>query len=715
MTNLAGQIVKKNKKRNTSVEDLSHLLFVSARPGIQLMWTLIVISTLIYTISAPKQKDLWMLSLLLVSFFALLAFNHYFPFKEYHPYVFFLLVCSALALITSITYLTGGRESLLGFLYFTVPIYAAAYYSYPGTLVVVVLTSLFRFAPFLSGNVRGVEWLSLSISIVAFFIVGILACHIVEGEKLYARESSEFKRLLEISRDRERELSLIYTLARRLSYTLEVDSVIRTTITLARKMLSCQGACAFLMEDDKPVLKAALGVLPFSHISSITLPEETWARELLQGSNVLVEKVMLDWLPIPYEQEGTFFDIAGVPIIRGGNVSGILLCFSPTGKGFREAQLDILSTISSQTAVAIDKALLYSRVLDDKTKLETILSALRDGLVLTDQNGNVLDSNTIAQKMLQVDTMGKEMTLEQILKGVVVSANIGKYDIDGVIQAVKKGSIITGELTLKGKPAGTVQAHFIPLTDSLNRVSGIVLFLHDITELKRADEMKSNFISNVSHELRTPLTHISGYVGLLLARRAGNITPQQEKYLKIIREQASNLTKMIEELLELSKTGAKRLEKPEKVEMRKVIEEAINNLSNFASAKEIEVKVIVPEELPMVSGSQHRLVQVVVNILENSIKFTAEKGVIQISAFENGPNVQVQVSDSGVGISPSALPHIFDRFFQAPTPGSGETKGFGLGLAICREIIEQHGGKIWAESEPGMGSTFTFTVPIFKE
>ncbi|MBU1672210.1 MAG: PAS domain-containing protein [Actinobacteria bacterium] len=696
--------------------DLSHLLFVTARPAIQVLWTVLVATTLVYTFARGGPKNYLVVGVLIASYLLVIAGNRYFPFEEYHPYVFFLFVCVVLVLMSSLTYLMGNRESLLAFLFFTVPIFAAAYYSYPGTMLVALLTAAVRYLPFMTGSVSSLEHVSLALSAVAYVMVGLMACYIVEGEKMYARESSEYRHLLELSRDKERDVSLIYNLSRRFSYTLDLDTILKTTAALARKMLSSEGALVFLVEGGRPGLKAALGTLPFVDVTAIALPEEPWVSRLLAGNNVIAEKVRLEWVPLAQHSRREHYDVAAVPMLIAGDAAGYLMCFSSAGPGFKESHLSVLSTLASQAAIAVEKARLYATTLDEKTKIQTILEALRDGLILTDGSGVVVEANPVALQMLGIEGEVAGGPLVSLLSSHVTSADIGPYSVHEAVEAVLEGRTIFGELSVRGESRVTVQAHFIPLRDQVGRVSGSVLFLHDITELRRVDEMKSNFVSNVSHELRTPLTSISGYVSLLLAGRAGTLNAQQSRYLEVVREQATNLTNLIEELLALSRLRARRL--PEglpSADLESVARSVLEQLGRQASDREIELRLKVPNPLPPVAADPSRLAQVFTNIVDNAIKFSDSGGLVEISALENGPVVQVQISDRGAGIPRGALPHIFDRFFQARSGDAPDQGGFGLGLAISREIVELYGGKIRVESEPGFGSAFYFTVPVSRE
>ena len=695
--------------------EMSQLLFVTARPGIQLLWTVLVASVFVYSIVWDKARYPWGIVAMCISYALLLFGNHYVPFKKYRPFAFFLLMLACLGVISSIVYLTGGRASQLSFLFFLVPISAAAYYSYPGTMIVAAATALVRYLPYVSVNVSALAHFWLALTAFAYFVVGYIACYVFEGERMYARESIEYRHLLDLSMEKERDISLIYNVSRKFSYTLELDAVIETTAALARKMLSSDGALVFLSEEGEQHLRAALGTLPIVKTAPTILPEgEGWLYRLRNGEDVVAENVSLEWLPL--QDVGGTFGIAAVPMLVGRDVAGYLMCFSPAPRAFKEAHLEVLSTLASQSAVAVEKARLYTSALDEKTKVETILSALREGLLVTDSEGVLIQTNPVAERLLDISSSAIGMPLIEVLEPALRDANLGVYSPREAVVAVLEGRTIFGEISFAGETQAHAQAQFIPLKDQVGGVTGMVLFLHDITELKRIDELKSNFVSNVSHELRTPLTSISGFVSLLLAGRAGSLTPQQSEYLNIVSEQAENLTRMIEDLLDLSRLQARRIKTtimPANIEQ--VIKAVSLHLSNSAEANQVELRTRVADDLPLAEADPDRIAQVLTNIISNAIKYTEAGGIVETTVLRNGSFLQVQVTDNGVGIPASALPHIFDRFFQAHSGEVNDRGGFGLGLAISREIVEMHGGKIWADSSEGRGSTFCFTLPVHEK
>ncbi len=695
--------------------DISHLLFVTARPGIQALWTVLTAAALVYALANREPGWPALVAVMLSSYAAVVIGNSFFPFDQYRPFWFFFLMTVFLALTASIVWSTGGRSSMLVFLYFAVPILSSAYYGYPGTLLMSLLTVLVMYVPWMSGGIDALEHISLALTSLALVFIGMMSCYVVEGEKMYARESREYRHLLDLVRHRERDISRIYNLSRRFSYTLDMDTILKTTAALARQLLSCDGSLVFLREPDGLSLKAALGLLPFSDLAAVELPgDRSWSR-IGSGESFALHKVALDWLPLPPELTGRHHNVAASPMFVGGDVEGYLVCFAAAPRPFRERHLEVLSTVASQAAVAVEKARLYSRTLEDKNKVETILGALRDGLVMTDARGAIVEFNPVAGRLLGLGAPDGSAMLTSTLLDVVESCDLGSVSIQEAVESVLDGGTVFGEMNVEEEGKVTVQTHFIPLRDRFHRVTGMVLFLHDITELKRVDEMKSNFVSNVSHELRTPLTSISGFVSLLLAGRAGPLNPNQERYLDVVSQQSAYLTRMIEELLDLSRLQARNFRaETRRANLRSITSETVADLSEAARERDVEVVHNLRGDLPDIDVDPVRITQVLTNVIGNAIKYTGAGGTVEITAHPAGPFVQVQVSDNGIGISPTALPHIFDRFFQARPDDRGDSGGFGLGLAITREIVELHGGHIWAESVPDRGSTFYFTLPVFS-
>jgi len=235
---------------------------------------------------------------------------------------------------------------------------------------------------------------------------------------------------------------------------------------------------------------------------------------------------------------------------------------------------------------------------------------------------------------------------------------------------------------------------------------------------KQQLEFKNQFLSHVSHELRTPLTCIHQYVTLLLDGLAGPLSPDQADHLKTVLRSVNQLHAMIRDLLEATRAeGGKLRVEPHCVSLAKLIEQAVAMMRPSADAKQIDLEIGLDQRIPLLYADPDRILEVLINLIDNAIKFTPAEGTVTLKASlqETDPGmVYVSVSDTGRGISPEARALIFDRLYQDPDSLDNSRSGLGLGLFICRELIRLHNGTITVASELGQGSTFSFTVPIYS-
>jgi signal transduction histidine kinase len=234
--------------------------------------------------------------------------------------------------------------------------------------------------------------------------------------------------------------------------------------------------------------------------------------------------------------------------------------------------------------------------------------------------------------------------------------------------------------------------------------------------LKEVDRLKSDFVSNVSHELRTPLTAIKGAVDLLLREVPGRLNGNQTHYLTRVRSNTQYLAGLINDLLDLAKIEEGKVElKEARVSVGGLVHEVMETVKPLAAEKPILLEAKVPEPSVLVWADRDKVTQVLMNLIGNAIKFTPPQGRVTVSASKDSAEwAQVSVNDSGSGISAEECQKIFQKFYQGSEGGGLKPKGTGLGLAISKALVELHGGKIWVESEPGRGSTFSFTLPLSR-
>jgi len=286
----------------------------------------------------------------------------------------------------------------------------------------------------------------------------------------------------------------------------------------------------------------------------------------------------------------------------------------------------------------------------------------------------------------------------------------GRDDEALAIRAVAEGA---QDYLVKGQMEGAPLARAIRYAAERRRLTAEME-----QSQKQQLEIKDQFLTHVSHELRSPLTAVLQFVSIILDGLAGEINEEQREYLTITLRNAKQLHKMISELLEVIRSDTGKLAFDlRSVPLMELTTETIGMLLSHAAAKGILLSADVPGDLPPVYADPERMKQVLINLIDNAIKFTPDKGSVTVQArvFEADPDfICVTVADTGCGISPEGTSRIFERLYQEPNSNESSRKGLGLGLHICKELVEHQGGRIWVESRAGKGSTFYFTLPIFS-
>ncbi|WP_428849287.1 two-component system histidine kinase PnpS [Thermanaeromonas sp.] len=340
----------------------------------------------------------------------------------------------------------------------------------------------------------------------------------------------------------------------------------------------------------------------------------------------------------------------------------------------------------------------------ERNKIKAILTSLTDAVLAVDQVGRIMFVNPAAEEML-----GKKE--EEMVRKFLLEV-IRSHEMDSLARDIlDKGGIREAELRLFPTSSRVFRVHGAPINSEEGRIVGAVLSIRDITELRRLEQVRSEFVANVSHELRTPLTSIRGFVETLLegALEDENIS---RRFLTIINSEAQRLQRLIEDLLTLSRLEH---EKPEKVvkgaSLSRTLNRVLEVVEPLAKEKGVELKVELPPDLPPLKFPENFLEQVLLNLLDNGIKYTPAGGSVTVSAGREGSNIRVEVRDTGIGIPEESLPRIFERFYRVDKARSRELGGTGLGLSIVKHMVESHGGTVGVRSRVGEGSTFYFILP----
>jgi PAS domain S-box-containing protein len=350
------------------------------------------------------------------------------------------------------------------------------------------------------------------------------------------------------------------------------------------------------------------------------------------------------------------------------------------------------------------------QLISEKKKSEAIVNNIADPILVTDQLDRFVLINHAAAAVLGVWSNGWQGAL---LKDILPDERW----YDALSARGSRGRELTRSDATLSIQKGDALLHFRPrrttIVDVQGNVYGFVTLLQDVTGFKKLEQMKSEFIATVSHELRTPLTSLNMSLDILLQDILGEMNIKQKDMLLTAKDDSERLSKLVRELLDLSRLESGKYEmKIELIDLKELIEAGLKPLRLPLREKGIALGVDVSNNVPPINGDHQMLSWVITNLVGNALRYTPSGGAIKINAVRNDGNVVVNVSDSGRGIPPEALDTIFEKFVQVKGSGEPPPGSVGLGLAIAREVIEAHGGRIWVESELEKGSKFSFTIPV---
>lgn len=350
----------------------------------------------------------------------------------------------------------------------------------------------------------------------------------------------------------------------------------------------------------------------------------------------------------------------------------------------------------------------YQTALTERKQTVSVLESIAEGLVVVNNKGEVVMMNPAAERLLAVNQ--KERIGKPLTEGIR----------DEQLVSLAQGGSEEKEIVLNAKQDSTkriLRASNAVITDEDGRTVGMVAMLSDVTKQREIERLKSEFVSKVSHELRTPIVAMQHALSIIIDEVAGPMTEEQKKFSSLIQRNLQRLNGLINDLLDLSKLEAKKMElRLESTQIGPVITGVCESLDAWAGSKAINISRRVPEGLPNVTCDPGRVTQVLTNLLGNAIKFTPKQGRIIVEArlIDEGKSMEVSVADNGVGIAKEDLPKLFSKFQQVGERSSSDLGGTGLGLAISKEIVELHKGRIWAESDQQAkkGTRFVFAIPL---
>lgn len=535
----------------------------------------------------------------------------------------------------------------------------------------------------------------------------------VENAKLYLRISEDLQKRLE-------ELGGLYFASQLLSSSLHFQTVLEILVDLALQLLFADSAAISILDEEKEEhrLMASRGLEDeFVKRFAQRKGEGLGGRVIENGAPLWVNNVEEETrFDLPQVHQAGVKAVLAVPIKIEDNPIGCIFVSYKEPHKFEEDEIKLLTALANQSAIIIRNARLYSKVLEEKAVLDSILYSMGDGVMTLDRHFKITSFNRSAELITgweSNDVIGlhcqKVFCKEEVNETLELALEVGLYQTPSTEEPPKTHEVI---IVTKDGSSKCILLSPSPLTDGIGNVVGVVTIFKDVTRLKETEQMKTNFLTTVSHELRTPLTSIKGYIATLLHPKANFPHDIQKKFLGIMEREADRLGRLISDLLDVSRIESKKLE----------IHPLLTNLVELVRRKVEMERSRLPEQYSMhldlleselfVNADVHYLEYVLEHLFSNAVKYSPKGGKISISLWSENETAHVSVRDWGIGIPFDQQDKVFDRFYRVDNRPTRSAYGPGLGLFIAKRIVESHRGRIWVESVYKEGSTFTFTLPL---
>lgn len=395
---------------------------------------------------------------------------------------------------------------------------------------------------------------------------------------------------------------------------------------------------------------------------------------------------------------GSFFNI---PIVINEKLKGFLNIASTSPGLYQEDEMTILYKIVAQASTAVTK---LRHVLEtEKGKLSAMVASMSEGVIMVDNETRVLVINPAARDFLNIKE--EEPSIFTILDVLSPKLDVRKK-IEEAIN--KKSVIVIDELILKDR---VLKVFIAPVKDRKAKLIGAVVVLHDISKAKELERLREDFTAMMVHELRSPLTAMRGASTALQTHAKDFSEEKKEEYLKMIKHSSEDMLGIVNDLLDVAKIEVGKFQiNPAATNINRIIQDKAEEYKPLALEKNLTLEAHLPDQEVKLKIDPERIGQVIANLLSNAIKFTDE-GQIGLSLTDKENEITVSVKDTGPGIDPKDQARLFSKFGQLTTKLPRTARGTGLGLVIARGIVEAHGGKIWIDSKPEEGSTFSFSIP----
>ena len=496
------------------------------------------------------------------------------------------------------------------------------------------------------------------------------------------------------------EVQMMRQIDRELSDTIALERVFDLTVDWALRYTLAQGASLALYSDDTDDLRfvAELGYnLDLAQTGVLRHNVGGIAQRVARsGRAEVIPDVAVDAGYVPVSNG--IRSHMSVPVMREDQVIAVITVESRRPNAFTEDHVSFVAKLAARAGVAIDNARLYSEAVREREKLSHILSEIADIVIVISPDNRVMmiNQSAVAALYLYAETPYVGLTYTEALQ---------KTPLLPVIRhAQETGQMMVAEVELNEDR--TYYAELSPHPEI-----GWMIVMHDITPLKRTDELKRELVATVSHDLKQPLSVMNGYLELL--QMSQRLDARGNNFANMIAASIEHMRHLIDDVLDLAKIESGIEMEVQAVPVDRLLSDCIESLKPLADSKAMQLEVQFANGLPRLAGDPGRLQQIFSNLIGNAVKYTRPKGTVRVSVEPLDRNLRFMVEDNGIGISPEDQAHIFDRFYRVRRPETESIEGTGLGLAIVKKLIEAHKGQIGLESSLGVGTTFYVTLPIF--
>ncbi|WP_242360142.1 response regulator [Anaeromyxobacter sp. SG17] len=515
----------------------------------------------------------------------------------------------------------------------------------------------------------------------------------------------EHARLLAEAERRLQALQVAAEVAREASVAESHTSLLESVVERLPRIVPCDVAAALFAPPGSAPLLLLKPVARLSDSALLQVKEDALAAYAEHSGSRLAESSLQIRVLGGAGRASAFGSRLAVPLQVDGATAGVVLLESAAPGAFGDGDSRILDVFVNELGAALRA--FGAKHAGERQRLERVVECMADGLLFAATGSDEVIANPAARRMLGA-------ALEGPLPVKWLKDALGFYPFDlvrGLEPDPSGRAFVQEEVHLLDRTLSSIVS---PVAEPDGRLAGVAIALRDVTEQKRLEERKEEFVQVVSHELRTPLTSITGALDLVLSGLAGDLEPKQGRYLRMARESTEKLNGLVDDLLDLARLAKGRLEmSPEVTRLDELVRATVERYQPAAAERGQEVAVETPPAPVRLLADPGRVGQVLSNLLTNAIKFAPENSVIRVRLFRSPAlpgMLGLSVWNAGEAISEPDLERIFEKFEQARTDRNRRVRGTGLGLSICRGIVEAHGGAIWAES-PGDGVRFVVVLP----